>query len=233
MDKDYKALLFDLDGTLMDFRACEANSLKTALASAGISFDGCITWSKFWETYAPIKSYYWDQKNKGKIAREEAIENSIRDTLIALGLKDSLAFSIGETYMRAFLQASYVQPGAHETLRRLRERVALGLVTNGYKDAQRGRAEASGLSAYFQTIVISQEVGWEKPDPRIFDLALCQLGIKPSDALYIGDSIEYDYKGALAAGIDFCHYDPTNSRPMLNPEPLLRIAALQELVDYI
>jgi putative hydrolase of the HAD superfamily len=232
MDR-YKAILFDLDGTLIDFRACEFNSLKSAVASAGISFAGNLTWEKFWETYTPLKSYYWGKRTNGELTREEAIENSIRDTLVTLGLEQSPLCSIAKTYVRSFVRANYLQPGVHETLRLLKDRVALGLVTNGYRDAQRGRAEASGLVPYFETIVVSEEVGCEKPDPRIFEIALCELDMKASDALYVGDSIEYDYKGALAAGIDFCLYDPLNARPDLNPEPILRITTLRQLVRHI
>lgn len=229
MNRMYKAVLFDLDGTLMDFHACETNSLKNAFVSVGILHEGCITWSKLWETYAPINSHYWNQRAQCRLTRDEVIERSIRDTLIALDMSGSPAYSLSRIYWRLFCQAAYLEPGAKETLRALRGRVALGLVTNGYKDAQRGRIQASGLSKYFATIVISEEVGCAKPEPQIFDVALSQLCVKRSQALYVGDSIEHDYKGALNAGIDFCHYDPGNSRPELDPEPVLRIVRLQDL----
>jgi YjjG family noncanonical pyrimidine nucleotidase len=229
MNKTYKVVLFDLDGTLMDLHACETNSLKSAFVSAGILHEEGIAWPKLWETYAPIKSRYWNQIAQCGLTREEVIENSIRDTLIALGISVSPAPSIARNYWHLFCQATYLEPGARELLSALKDKVALGLVTNGYKDAQRGRIQASGLSNYFTTIVISEEVGCAKPEPRIFDLALSQLGVKHSQALYVGDSIEYDYKGALNAGIDFYYYDPTNSRPELDSEPVLRIVRLQDL----
>ncbi|MBI4526735.1 MAG: HAD-IA family hydrolase [Deltaproteobacteria bacterium] len=233
MDKEYTAVLFDLDGTLIDFRACESNSIRRALHSVGISLGESLKWEEFWQTYAPIKSRYWERRNRGEMTREEAILNSIRDSLAVLRLEESLARSVAKAYFRLFLNSNYAQPGAEETLRLLEGRFLLGLVSNGYKDAQRGRLEAAGLTQYFPTIIVSEEVGYEKPDPRIFQIALSEMRVTSCDTIYVGDSIEHDYKGALAAGIDFCHYDPSKLKPELDPEPVLRIGTLRELIDRI
>jgi HAD superfamily hydrolase (TIGR01549 family) len=231
--KRYSAVLFDLDGTLLDFRACEASALRGALASAGLAFDGRLDGERFWQVYAPLKSFYWRERGAGRLTREEAIARAIGQTLSALGLDPALAPAISSSYMVLFARAREVQPGAREVLEALAGRARLALVTNGYSDAQRGRLEAAGLGSYFPVVLVSEEVGCEKPDPRIFALALSRLGVGPEAALHVGDSIEHDYRGARAAGIDFCHYDPAGLRPVLDPEPAMRIARLAELIEKL
>ena len=94
----------------MDFHACEVNSLKKALVSVGMGFEGGLTWARLWEIYAPLKSYHWRKKSAGEINREQAIENAIRDTLRALNLDESLASPVSENYMRAFVQPVMCNP---------------------------------------------------------------------------------------------------------------------------
>jgi putative hydrolase of the HAD superfamily len=77
----------------------------------------------------------------------------------------------------------------------------LGLVTNGPHDLQRAKLDASGLRDYFGATAISREVGVKKPDPRIFALALGQLGVSAQDSAFVGDTPKSDIVGALAAGM--------------------------------
>jgi putative hydrolase of the HAD superfamily len=114
-----------------------------------------------------------------------------------------------------------------------RGRAALGIVTHGYGGVQRSRIHASGIKQYFETIVISEDVGHTKPDPEIFRITLSEMGLTHADALYIGDSIEDGYRGALLSRIDFCLYDPKNIRLVCEVEPVTRIATLDGLTNLI
>ena len=67
---------------------------------------------------------------------------------------------------------------------------------------------AAGLLDVFNPLLISEEVGVQKPDKRIFEMALTHLGLGPEALLYVGDSISHDREGCLRAGIDFWHYCP-------------------------
>ncbi len=79
--------------------------------------------------------------------------------------------------------------------------VAVGLVTNGPTAIQRPKIELLDIAPLFPVIVVSEEAGVWKPDPRIFQIALDRVGVAASDAIYVGDSAEHDIPGAHAAGL--------------------------------
>lgn len=62
--------------------------------------------------------------------------------------------------------------------------------------------DATGLSAFFDTVVVSAEVGLRKPDPEIFALSCARLGRRPGDCVYVGDSVRIDVRGCAAAGMN-------------------------------
>jgi putative hydrolase of the HAD superfamily len=78
---------------------------------------------------------------------------------------------------------------------------SVGMVTNGPTSIQRPKIDLLQIAAHFPVIVVSEEVGFWKPDPRIFRIALEQSGCAPDDAIYVGDSAEHDIPGAHAAGM--------------------------------
>ncbi len=107
------------------------------------------------------------------------------------------------TYWNAvFPTCAVLSAGALATLRQLRARsVRLGLITNGAVAVQRAKITALGIREYLEVLVISAAVGIEKPDPRIFRLALDRLGIAPERAWFVGDHPINDVRGATAAGL--------------------------------
>lgn len=225
----YKAILFDLDGTLIDFHACETNALKSALRVVGFQIDSAESWAETWAVYEPISSYFWNRRAEDGLSRNQVVEYSIRDTLVALGEEVSLVPTVAREYWSIFCQTAYPNPGALELLERVSSHYELGLVTNGYGDAQRGRLRANGWQDCFAAVVISDEVGCAKPSREIFDIALSELKVTNRDALYVGDSIEHDYQGAKNAGIDFCYYQPRDEKSSAILHPKFRVRSFEEL----
>src|SRR5690606_25197336 len=104
-----------------------------------------------------------------------------------------------------------------------------GMITNGYADSQRKRLRACGIEQYFHSLVISDEVGIRKPDPSIFELALDELGQDQGEVLFVGDSLQDDYRGAINAGIDFCFYNRDGIKLTEAETPKYEVANLAEL----
>jgi 2-haloacid dehalogenase len=232
----YKAILFDLDGTLIDFEASVAHALREAFRHAGFEVDDAASWDLIWEAYTPIGDRYWRRCTQESWSRDQVIAYTMRDTLAALGMDKqgapALAPRLAAAYWDAFCRTACLNPGAREILERLAPHFRLGLVTNGEGEAQRGRLRAAELDGYFSCLVISEEAGYTKPAREIFDLALAKLGVGAGEALYVGDSVEHDYHGARNAGIDFCHYQPDGQSHRELP-PRFRVSDLRDLAHVL
>jgi putative hydrolase of the HAD superfamily len=97
--------------------------------------------------------------------------------------------------------ACQMLPGARDSLFRIGERYRLGLVTNGSSETQRAKLTALELTGLFDPLLISDEVGFKKPDPRIFELALAACDVRPESVLFVGDDPVSDIAGAKAIGM--------------------------------
>jgi HAD superfamily hydrolase (TIGR01509 family) len=106
------------------------------------------------------------------------------------------------THMRE-LSKAVVFPEHHRALlRALKERHRLAVVSNfDYTPTARHVLEREGVADLFETIVVSDEVGWRKPKPVIFERALEHLAIRPGEALFVGDRADIDVVGAQAVGM--------------------------------
>ena len=125
-------------------------------------------------------------------------------------------------------------PGVREVLPAMTDRYSLSIVTNGEDDIQRGKLRHLGLGEHFRHLVISGNVGYEKPDARIFEHALGLAGVPASEALAVGDRLETDVAGAKAAGIRAVWFDHWNDEPRATgPQPDAVITAFEQLLDVI
>jgi putative hydrolase of the HAD superfamily len=125
-------------------------------------------------------------------------------------------------------------PGVRATLPALGEKYALSIVTNGEDDIQRGKFSHLGLGEDIRHLVISANVGYEKPDPRIFEHALELAGVSAHEALVVGDRLETDVVGAKAAGIRVVWFDHWNDEPRASdPRPDSVITAFEQLPDVL
>ena len=121
-------------------------------------------------------------------------------------------------------------PDAEPTLGRLiQDRYSLGLVSNAPAETTK-TVEALGLSKYLDSVVISGVVGYSKPNPEIFRIAMKELGVGPEEAVHVGDLYEADIVGARNAGIRGLLIDRDSARPGLDC-PLIR--SLSEVHLYL
>lgn len=104
-------------------------------------------------------------------------------------------------FARARLAGERLMPGARETLEALRPTFRLGLLTNGDSRVQRGKLERSGLAPFFDAVVVSGEEGIGKPEPAVFQRLLSRLGVSAAEAAMVGNSLRRDIAGANAAGL--------------------------------
>lgn len=223
-----KAILFDFDGTLVDFVDADLQSLRWLHAHTGTG----ISCDAFLETAVDeIMAFH-------QLVAEQAIDPllmhawRLQNTFARYGLSWDDAYL--ELYRAKLIEACVPFAGVEPLLEQVRCRVKTGLVTNAY-DAQEQRARIvhTGLDRYFDVIVIACEVGSYKPEPDIFWHALAQIGVAPEVALYVGDSLTHDIAGAKAAGMQAVLLSQT---PIPTPPAdytVGSIAELHQLLDKV
>ncbi len=203
MRKQYKTLLFDVDGTLMDFDASEAEQLRYIFQPFGEDRVESMI-----DTYRRINHELWDSYEKGLItklhitdARFDAVFKEYG--IIADGKEAELR------YRRRLNQSAILIPGAVNVLEELKDHFQMYVVTNGFADTQKPRMADSGLDRYFIESFISEEIGYQKPQKEFFDYCFSHMnGVERGSTLIIGDSLKSDIKGGIQAGIDTCWYNP-------------------------
>jgi putative hydrolase of the HAD superfamily len=158
--------------------------------------------------------------------RREAWRTALADQGID---DDALAAELGERFgtERRALCETFADAAA--TLDALRAGHAIALVTNGASCLQREKLAASGLGDRFDAIVVSGDIGRGKPDAAIFAHALRALGAEPGDAVMVGDNLEKDVDGALAAGLDAIWLNRDGKPRPADRADLNEIARLEEL----
>ncbi len=142
---------------------------------------------------------------------------------------EELRAALLDLHQRAHLWGA-TEPGTAGALERLRAAgVRLAVVSNSDGRAATALA-AGGLLDAFEFVIDSGEVGVEKPDPRIFQIALDRLGLSAADALYVGDLYEVDVVGARAAGLDVVLLDPNGEH---SGRDVRTVRSVAELADRL
>lgn len=221
----YKAVFFDADDTLFDYPKAERAALRACLREFRIrlGLGGCI------ESYRRHNKDVWQAFERGETDQATLRVERFRRLAVELGLSDLPVDRVSAYYLEALSGQPHLLPGALATVRRMAKRFPLALVTNGIAAVQRRRFAASPIMPCFQAVVISEEVGIAKPDPRIFEPALKKIGIEAGDVLYVGDSVTSDMAAARNAGMDFCWLNPGGIPVPAGHAPAFVIAAIQEL----
>ena len=199
-----KALLLDLDDTLLDYSG-DADDSWAAACRAGCTprqHDA----ARLIEALGPTRRWFWDDPERHRTERvdmPQAWLNIITHAMERIGLRDPvLARSIAEDYEARRRERMCLFPDALECLERYRRRgVGLALVTNGDARQQRYKIERWDLAKYFDAMVIEGEFGVGKPDASVYRHVLAKLGVAPTDAYMVGDNLEFDVDGPQRLGV--------------------------------
>lgn len=221
-----RAVLFDLDRTLLDFDRAQRGALREALRGLGLPFSPRVL-----ATYRAINDELWAAYRRGEIAQAALEIERFRRLLRALDARERRASRLSREFLSRLSQRGDRLPGCRATLLALGKRFRLGVVTNGIDRVQHARLAASGLRPFFETVVTSEGCGYAKPDPRIVHAALRALGLAPGEAVYVGDDVAVDGAAARAAGTGFVWMDRGDPLPRGQRRPRRRVTHLRQLRD--
>jgi 2-haloacid dehalogenase len=220
----YRALFFDADDTLLDYPAAERQALKDLFpASAPEDLDALVS------TYRRHNAAVWRAYEQGTLTQAALRVERFRRLAEELPLPADDLPAVSARYLDLLAAQAQLIGNAAGVLQALARRYPLALITNGIAAVQRGRLARSGLGPLFASVVISEEAGCAKPDPRIFYPACRALGVAPADVLFVGDSTASDMPAAANAGMDFCWYNPAAAPLPDGLSARYTIACLDEL----
>jgi putative hydrolase of the HAD superfamily len=223
-----RAVLFDLDETLIEeessndasaLAACEIAvarhgvdraSLLTAMRQtsrelwrAGPMFDYCreigiSPREGLWGSFTGDGAMLAHLRDWSAVYKVRAWANALRDLEID---DDELAVELAQFFERDRRARHVLFPETLHVLDELKKHHKLAMITNGAIDIQRDKIHGAKLADFFDPIIISGELGFGKPNPKLFQLAMERLAVKPNQCVMIGDSLTRDITGASAVGI--------------------------------
>jgi YjjG family noncanonical pyrimidine nucleotidase len=228
----YKAVIFDLDNTLINFSSCETESMKRTCSDHKLFVDNVVEWDLFWKSFSEHNFRHWmDFVNGGEVKTiGDVLRFSFRDSL---NLAELFHSHLSDTYWDYFCNTCFFEDGAEQLLSIFKDKYPLGIITNGISESQRKRLKAGNIDELFKSIVISDEVGIRKPKKEIFEIALNDFKLSNKEVLFVGDSLQDDYHGAMNSGIDFCFYNRQNIKLSNDIKPKYTIRTLLDLVNVV
>ncbi|HDX9613194.1 TPA: HAD family hydrolase [Bacillus toyonensis] len=185
-----RAVLFDLDGTLLDRRQSLEQFIRdqyNRFAFHLINIEKFEYCSRFLEL--DNNGYTWKDKVYSTLLCEYNITTLTQEQLL-------------HDYITNFQHHCIPFPNMHALLQQLKQRnIKIGIITNGFTEFQMSNLRALNVHTYTNTILVSEAEGIKKPHPEIFERALQKLNVKAEECLYVGDHPENDALGSEQVGI--------------------------------
>ena len=201
----YKDLFIDFDDTLYDTRGNAVIALSETFEAFHLEryFADPQT---FYDAYWWANIDLWTRYSKGEITRDYLIVERFRRPLSegkGIEVTEALCLEMSDRFLDFCASKTGVIDGAHELMDYLKQQgYRMHMTSNGFHEVQYKKLAACGMRDYFDTIILSENAGVNKPSPAFFDYALRQSGASRETTLMIGDNLQTDILGALNAGID-------------------------------
>jgi len=227
-----KSIFFDLDHTIWDLEKNAEETLIELFDEFGFNKVTTFTSLDFVASFSKFNEQQWVLYEKKLIDKPTLRENRFRLAMSEIGIPpENQPLDMWNHFLERCPQRTNLIPNAKEVLDILSGKYPLYIITNGFSETQRLKLQNAGLSHYFEKVIISEEIGWRKPQKEIFEYAQKLAMVIPKEAVMIGDSLETDVKGSIEAGWNSVFYNPNS---LTNPhQDVLEIKSLLELKDLL
>lgn len=220
-----KAILFDLDNTLLDFITFKretALAAAKAIRKAGVEEDEQVLYRSIFKIY-----------NERGIEYQMTFHDLLSNYQISKHLFEHAKQAAIVAYTKKKYELLKPRPKVIQTLNTLKSKYKLAIVTDAPREKAWQRLILAGLDHYFYPVVTYSDTLEEKPSPKPFLRALGKLGISPKEALFVGDNQNKDILGAKKAGMttclakygcqDYCEEEDVSDYSIRNFEELLKV----------
>lgn len=226
-------MLLDLDDTILTYDAISGAAWQAVCRAEHRHLDP----EELDRVLRETRRWYWSDPDRHREGRLKLDETRVEVTLMGLrrlGVEDrTWAARLAHEFAARRDAAIGFFPGAEETLRQLvSQGVALVLMTNGAAAPQRAKIERFGLDRFFAAFLIEGELGFGKPDPRVYETGLRRLGLPPHAVWAVGDNLEWDVAGPQRLGIRGLWHD-YRQRGLPPGTPVIPDGIITRLADLL
>ena len=225
-----KVILWDVDGTLLDFKKAEYVAIKKCfeIFNLGECSDEMIS------RYSDINRRYWEKLERKEITKQEVLVNRFVDFFESEDIATNCAEEFNKEYQLQLGETICFCDNCYEMLKDLKGQVKQYAVTNGTKIAQDRKLQKSGLIDIFDGVFISEEIGCEKPGIEFFEHVWNEIGTyEKEEIIIVGDSLTSDMQGGNNAGITCCWYNPKHLENNSNLKIDYEIDDLQKILGIL
>lgn len=233
--KRYTDLFIDFDDTLYDTHGNAVISLQELFEALQLDRyfpDPEVFYDAYWRANIDL----WTRYARGEITRDYLIVERFRRPLsLGQGLLPDEAYCLQAS--DRFLDFCSTKPGLVSGARELTDYLKtrdyrLHMCSNGFHEVQYKKLRACGLDTFFDTIILSEDAGYNKPAPQFFDYAFRQTAALRETTLMIGDNFQTDILGAQQAGLDTAYFNRFPEYPA--PQPVTyEVTDLRQLMDVL
>jgi 2-haloacid dehalogenase len=225
----HRLFLFDLDDTLLDFKASEKLSFTRTMQELGL-IDGM---EPLFTQYQAINVALWKSFERGEVSKDFLKVERFRHTFQAHGL-DLDPELASRLYLESLPDTVVLIDGATELCETLAAVGEVGIITNGVEHIQNRRIASSGLSQYISFVSTSEACGYAKPDVRFFEYAAKMArAASKDDSVIVGDRLDADILGANRYGIASCWFNPGRVANDSDAVPTYEVASLRDVVSSL
>ncbi|MEY8338227.1 YjjG family noncanonical pyrimidine nucleotidase [Lachnospiraceae bacterium 62-35] len=225
--KQFESILWDVDGTLLDFFSAEKEAIKSLFLEFGL---GECT-DEMLSCYSKINKKYWEKLEQGEMTKPQILVQRFEEFFKVEGIEPSLGEGFNTAYQKRLGDTIIFCDNSKEIVASLQGKIRQYVVSNGTIVAQTKKLERSGFDKLMDGVFLSEQIGYEKPSKEFFDWVFQK--IRPMDknkVLIVGDSLTSDIAGGNRVGIKTCWYNP---KALINDTSVKADYEIQNLGDIL
>lgn len=205
----YKHLFFDLDHTLWDYTSNSGEALVEMFSQLGLH-EVFITSDNLVSSFSRYNQWVWNEYKNDRMTKNVLRTRRFELALEDYGVSDPVfASKLNDVFLSIMPYKTALIDGAWELMEYLESKnYAMYIVTNGFTNVQIEKLASSGLNKFITKMFSSEQIGYNKPKPQIFEWALKSANARKAESLMIGDELVADVSGARKFGIDQVYFNP-------------------------
>lgn len=226
---NYTTILWDVDGTLLDFHYSQRVALKRCLETIGIEMTELML-----GRYSQINDSFWKRLELGEITKKQLLEGRFVKFFEEFNICGADPEGFRKEYQEHLGNAYAYIDDSLTICKMLYGRVKQYVVTNGVTATQVNKLKLSGFYDIMEELFISEQIGAPKPQKEYFDYCFSHIIEQDrSKILLVGDSLTSDIKGGVNAGIKTCWYRPDGTENQYDFKPDYEIDDLHQIFEIL